>query len=127
MLLTTTSRTLATTTSWHRAPVLSRREGCDAGDHAAGAGAALAAADAADAAASFAGFAGKQDDHWCAKPSAQLGHSLTAAEPGNARAACWRADAGAAGATAAAGFAGAALLSHGGLNRATRRPGSKSG
>ena len=56
MLLTTTSRTLATTTSWHRAPVLSRREGCDAGDHAAGAGAALAAAAAADAAASIAGF-----------------------------------------------------------------------
>ena len=56
--------------------MLSRREGCDAGDHAAGAGAALAAAAAADAAASFAGFAGKQDDDWCAKPSAQLGHLL---------------------------------------------------
>ena len=95
--------------------MLSRREGCDAGDHAAGAGAALAADAAADAAASIAGFAGKQDDDWCAKPSAQLGHSLTAAEPGNARAACWRAVAGAAGATAAAGFAGAALLSHRGL------------
>ena len=53
--------------------VLSYQKGCDAGDHAAGAGAVRADAAAADAVVSLAGFAGSQHDDWCAEPSAQLG------------------------------------------------------